>query len=424
MNIAILGFGVEGQSAYSYYHAKYPNAQFTIYDNNSEPKNPIPLGAQFVGGVKNFKDITADVAVKTPAIPPWNVEVSGEVTTITREFLKKCPAPVIGVTGTKGKGTTSSLIKSILDAAGKKTWLVGNIGIGALDVLNQVSPNDIVIYELSSFQLWDIDVSPHVAVVLGIEPEHLDVHKDFDDYVTAKSHIAEYQNASDIVIYNHTNTHSVQIAQKSAGAHIPYLHELGAYMMDDYFFFDKQKLCKTDVLQIPGNHNKENACAAIAAAWPWVKDASLIQKGLASFEGLPFHIELIRESDGIKYYNDSFSTAPAATHVALQSMSCPVVLIAGGYDRGYNYEEMAKVIKDQQNIKKTLLIGQTGPRIAEFLPQESYEIIDDFQDTIRRAQEIAIEGDAILLSPGFASFDMFPNFTARGQVFNELVEKL
>src|SRR5207253_581260 len=150
-----------------YYHAKYPDATFVIYDNKQEPKNAVPDGVEFVGGVVDFKGITADLAIKTPAIPPWNVEVSGEVTTMTREFLKQCPAPVIGVTGTKGKGTTSSLIKSILDAAGKKTWLVGNIGVGAFDVLEQIKSDDVVIYEMSSFQLWTLDVSPQVAVVLG-----------------------------------------------------------------------------------------------------------------------------------------------------------------------------------------------------------------------------------------------------------------
>ena len=198
MNIAILGYGVEGESAYRYYRAKYPDAIFTAYDNKPEPKNPLPSDVRFVGNREDFKGITADIAIKTPPIAPWNVGVTGTVTSITREFIKNCPAPIIGVTGTKGKGTTASLIRSILDAAGKKTWLVGNIGIGALDVLDQIQSEDIVVYELSSFQLWDCDVSPHVAVVLGIEPEHLDVHRDFDDYVRAKANIGRHQSNKDI----------------------------------------------------------------------------------------------------------------------------------------------------------------------------------------------------------------------------------
>ncbi len=424
MNIAILGYGVEGESVYNYYHKKYPDAFFTIYDNNEQTKNPLPDGVKFVGGIKDFKGIKTDIAIKTPAIPPWNVEVTGEVTSVTREFLKNCPAPVIGVTGTKGKGTTASLIKSILDTAGKKTWLVGNIGVGAFDVLDQVSPNDIVVYELSSFQLWDSDVSPYVAVVLGIEPEHLDVHKDFDDYINAKSNITKHQQPTDVAIYKYTNEYSAAIAAASPGKRIPYLYEAGSYIKDGYFYFGDQKICATDVMRIPGDHNKENACAAIAAAWQWVQDPAIIEKGLSEFEGLPFHIELIRELDGVKYYNDSFSTAPAATRVALKAIPDPTLLIAGGYDRGYNYKEMADVILEQQNVKKVLLIGQTGPKIAEYLPKELYEIKDDFHDTVNRARELAEGGDAVLLSPGFASFGMFPNFTVRGQQFTELVEQL
>ncbi len=424
MNITILGYGVEGESVYTYYRNKYPDAHFVAYDNNEQPKNPLPPGVDFIGGVKDFKGIDADIAIKTPAIPPWNVEVTGRVTTMTREFLKNCPAPVIGVTGTKGKGTTASLIKSILDAAGKKTWLVGNIGVGAFDVLDKISPDDIVVYELSSFQLWDSDVSPHIAVVLGIEPEHLDVHKDFDDYINAKSNIARYQQSTDVVIYKYTNEYSAEIAAASPGRRIPYLHETGSYTKDGYFYFGDQKICAADVMRIPGDHNKENACAAIAAVWEWVQSPAIIEKGLSEFEGLPFHIELIRELNGVKYYNDSFSTAPAATQVALKAIPDTTLLIAGGYDRGYNYKEMADVILGQHNIKKVLLIGQTGPKIAEYLPRELYEIKDDFQDTVNRARELAGEGDAVLLSPGFASFGMFPNFTVRGQQFTELVEQL
>lgn len=425
MNIAILGYGVEGESVYRYYHDKYPDAEFTAYDNNDQPKNPLPDGMKFVGGVKDFKGITADIAVKTPAIPPWNVEVTGEVTTMTREFLKNCPAPVIGVTGTKGKGTTSSLIKSILDAAGKKTWLVGNIGVGAFDVLNQIQPDDVVVYELSSFQLWDTDVSPHIAVVLGIEPEHLDVHKDFDDYIQAKGHIAAFQTASDVVIYKSTNEYSVAIAEKSTGRKIPYLQESGVYIEDGYFYFGEQQLCSTTVMRILGDHNKENACAAIAAAWQWVRDGAVIAKGLSMFEGLPYRLQLIRELDGVTYYNDSYSTAPAAIEVATAALADrPVILIAGGYDRGREYDELSAYISNQPHIKKVILMGQTASKIARRLNEGSYEIVTSLKEAVAKAHELADSGESVLFSPGCASFDMFANFTVRGQQFTELVEEL
>ncbi|MDB5183560.1 MAG: UDP-N-acetylmuramoylalanine--D-glutamate ligase [Candidatus Saccharibacteria bacterium] len=424
MNIAILGYGVEGESVYNYYHAKYPDATFTAYDNKLEPKNELPDGVKFVGGVTDFKGITADLAFKTPPIAPWDVEVTGKVTSVTREFLKNCPAPVIGVTGTKGKGTTSSMITSILNAAGKKTWLVGNIGVSAFDVLPQISADDIVVYELSSFQLWDADVSPHIAVVLGIEPEHLDVHKDFNDYVQAKSNIAKHQHEDDEVIYKEGNEWSEEIAQMSPGEAVPYLLNKGAFVSEGYFYYQRHKLCPTSVLQIPGQHNIENACAAIAATWSWVQDPEVIARGLHDFKGLSYRIELVRELDGVSYYNDSYSTASAATNVALSALDRPTVLIAGGYDRGYGYEEMANVIKTHQNILKVLLIGETGSKIAEHLDKGIFELSGSLDDTTKRAHDLARAGSVVLLSPGFASFDMFTNFTERGRQFTEVVNAL
>jgi UDP-N-acetylmuramoylalanine--D-glutamate ligase len=424
MNIAILGYGVEGESVYKYYHAKYPDATFTAYDNKPEPKNQLPDGVRFVGGVADFKGIVADIAIKTPAIAPWNVEVTGKVTTMTREFLKQCPAPVIGVTGTKGKGTTASMIQSILDAAGEKTWLVGNIGVGAFDVLSEIAPDDIVIYELSSFQLWDADVSPHIAVVLDIEPEHLDVHKDFNDYVQAKANIVKHQHADDKVIYKEGNEWSEEIAQMSPAETVPYLLNKGSFVSEGYFYYKAQKLCPISVLHVPGQHNVENACAAIAAVWDWVQDPEIIAKGLAMFKGLPYRVQLIREIDGVNYYNDSYSSASAATDVALSAINRPTVLIAGGYDRGYGYEEMATLIKAHQNIVKVLLIGQTGPKVAEHLNHNLFELTGNLDETIARARQLAPVGGAVLLSPGFASFDMFSNFTERGKQFTDAVNAL
>ncbi|MFZ2544776.1 MAG: UDP-N-acetylmuramoyl-L-alanine--D-glutamate ligase [Candidatus Saccharimonadales bacterium] len=424
MKIAILGYGIEGESVYNYYRTKYPEAQFTAYDNNEQPKIQLPIGVEFVGGVKDFKGIDADIAIKTPAIAPWNVDVTGEVTTMTREFLKQCPAPVIGVTGTKGKGTTASLIESILDAGGIKTWLVGNIGIGAFDVLDKISPDDVVVYELSSFQLWDLDVSPHVAVVLGVEPEHLDVHKDIDDYVNAKGHIAEFQKTDDVVVYKYGNEYSSAIASKSSGQSIPYLNESGAHIKSDYFYFGDRQLCKTDVINVIGDHNKENACAAIAASWQWVQDPEVIAEGLSNFDGLPYRINHIRDLDGVSYYNDSYSSAPPATVVALKSLQQPTILIAGGYDRELDYNNLGKFIDGWKFSKKTLLIGQTASKISDGLTEGKYEILGTLEKAVERAHELAVDGDVVLLSPGCASFDMFPNFTARGQRFTELVEQL
>lgn len=427
MNIAILGYGVEGESVYNYYHAKYPDATFTAYDNKPEPKNPLPDGVRFVGNVRDFKGITTDLAIKTPAIPPWDVEVSGEVTTMTREFLKNCPAPVIGVTGSKGKGTTASLIKSILDAAGKKTWLVGNIGLGAFDVLDQIQPNDIVVYELSSFQLWDADVSPHVAVVLFIEQEHLDVHKDMEDYVAAKGNIAKYQHADDIVIYKSDNEYSRQIGELSHGTRIAYTNETSAHIKDEAFYYGEQRICPADIMKIKGIHNQNNACAAIDAAWLYTQDSAAIEQGLSSFMGLPHRLQFIREVNGVKYYDDSIATTPSSAIAALNAFDGQKVIILGGSSKGSDFSDLAHELA--YGGVKAILIGEEASKIAAACDDEGfkdYEIMEKPTITtlVARATELAEGSATVLLSPAAASFGMFKNYADRGDQFSQAVRNL
>lgn len=429
MKIAILGYGVEGASVYDYYHTQFPDARFVIYDNKQEPKNKLPPGVEFVGGVKDFKGITADLAVKTPAIAPWLVGVTGEVTTMTREFMKRCPAPIIGVTGSKGKGTTASLIKSILDAAGKKTWLVGNIGVGAFDVLDQIATDDIVVYELSSFQLWDADVSPHIAVVLGIEPEHLDVHRDMDDYVSAKANIARHQTANDIVIYNASNEYAASIATQSAAQKIAYPHDQYAHIQGQSFYYGEQELCPINTVKIPGAHNLENACAAIAAVWPWVQDGVVIAQGLGAFTGLPHRLKFVRETNGISYYDDSIGTTPGSAIAALHAFAEPKVMILGGSDKGSTYEHLAAEMA-KSNVRHTFLIGSEAPKIQAAIEATG---VSDFTnlgtlvtmgEVVGAAQAAAKPGDVVILSPACASFDMFRNYADRGDQFIAAVNDL
>lgn len=429
MKIAILGYGVEGESVYKYYHKKYPEAEFVAYDNNREPKNALPEGVAFVGGVQDFKGISADIAVKTPAIAPWLVDVTGELTTMTREFMKVCPAPVIGVTGTKGKGTTSSLIASILNAAGKKTWLVGNIGVGAFDILEQIKPEDIVVYELSSFQLWDLDVSPHVAVVLGIEPEHLDVHEDFDDYIGAKANIAKHQSVDDHVIFFHRNTYAESIANVSNGVKTGYPRDVGAHVHDGDFYYGDQKLCPVSTLQLPGVHNQENACAAIEACWFWVQDKDMIAKGLGDFSGLPHRLKFVREVDGVSYYDDSIATTPGSAIAALAAFEQPKVIILGGSYKGATYDDLADAIA-RSSVRKVVLIGEEAPKIEASLVSRGFSEYDNLgasvtmADIVARARSFAQDGDVVILSPSCASFDMFKSYSDRGDQFIAAVQSL
>ena len=429
MNIALLGYGVEGESAYKYYRAKYPDAVIVAYDQHAEPKNTLPADVKFVGGVSDFKGIDADLAVKTPPIAPWNVEVTGEVTTITREFIKQCPAPVVGVTGTKGKGTTSSLIKSILDAAGKKTWLVGNIGVGALDVLDQISSEDIVVYELSSFQLWDLDVSPHIAVVLGIEPEHLDVHKDFEDYLGAKANIAVHQSRDDVVIYKADNQYAEDIARQATSTMIAYPHQDGAHVAEGKFYYGDQVLCSVDVLKLPGAHNQDNTCAAIEAVWPWVQDGETIARGLAAFTGLPHRLKLVRELDGVKYYDDSIATTPGSAIAALAAFEQPKVIILGGSYKGATYDELAAKVAES-DVRQVILIGSEASNIEAAMKSKGVThyknlgLTVTMTDIVNEAKAAAQSGDVIVLSPSCASFDMFKSYADRGEQFIRAVEAL
>ena len=429
MKIALLGYGVEGESAYKYYSRTQPGAQFVIYDNAESPKYEVPDGTEFIGSVNDFHNIDADIVIKTPAIPPENVSSRGKVTSVTREFFEKCPAPIIGVTGTKGKGTTCTLIKEMLSAANIDVHLVGNIGSPALDILADLNENSIVVYEMSSFQLWDIDKSPETAVVLLVEPDHLNVHSGMKDYVDSKSNIAKYQKPSDNIIYHPTNPNSLQIVQLSLGHKQRYFTPEGAYIKAQQIIIADQVVCSTDEVGLLGVHNLENVCAAVTAAWHYTHDISAMAKAISGFEGLPHHTERVRELSGVTFYDDSFSSSPAATVAAIRSFEQPEIVIVGGSERNANFADLVKVITKQKNIKKVILIGETAPSISKLLEgvgETRFEVdqTKDFAQIVSKAREFAEPGDVVLLSPGCPSFDMFDNFYQRGDKFKEFVAKL
>lgn len=427
MKIALLGFGKEGRAALTYWRAKEPDAQFVIYDEKELAESP--ADAEVVIGPIEALMIEADLVVRcSPPIAPYRIKTTAPVTSPTNEFFAQCSAPIIGVTGTKGKGTTCSFIVSMLRAAGKTVHLVGNIGVPSLEVLPQIKADDIVVFELSSFQLWDIHYSPQVAVVLGIEPDHLDVHQNYDEYVEAKHQIVVHQTPGDIAYVHPTN---VDAWRAVAGAPIikKFAHPDSVYIESNTFRTQAGPICSTDNVIIPGVHNLENACAAIAATLHFTQDYAAIAQGLKDFKGLPHHIEFVREKDGVHFYDDSFSSAPSAAIVALQAFQEPIVAILGGYDKQADYSRLAASIANNQHVKKILLIGQTRQAIAAALQKQDftqYELLDttDFKTIIRRAAERAAPQGIVLLSPACASFDMFKNFYERGDQFKHIVNEL
>lgn len=414
MRVAIAGYGVEGRASYKYWQSL--GDELTIVDERDKIDD-LPSGAATILGMGAFDNLKGfDMVIRTASLRPNRIYTDGRKWSSTREFFDKCPAPIIGVTGTKGKGTTCSLIANILRAAGKTVHLVGNIGVPALEVLPAVKPTDIVVFELSSFQLWDLDVSPHTAVVLPIEPDHLDVHMSFEEYVAAKTHIARHQTMLDEIIYYEHNQYSKQIADMSiAPIRRKYPFDIGSL---------------ANSLRIPGEHNIENASAAIAAAASYVSDIAKIKQGLAAFDGLPHRLKFVREVEGVRYFDDSYSSAPSATIAAMRSFTQPQIILLGGYDKGIEYDDLARELA-ASSVKKAFVYGQTRHKIeaafvAENISSDKYVVVDsqDFDEIVTLAVREASSGDVVVLSPACASFDMFDNFTRRGEAFIRIVEAL
>ena len=432
MKIAIAGYGQEGKSSYKYWSAD-PKNELTVFDENKIEQME-PDGVFAIIGSDAFSQLNGyDLVIRTAGLAPSKIVTDGKIWSATNEFFAKCLAPIIGVTGTKGKGTTASLIASIFEAAGKKVWLLGNIGTPSLDALGEIKADDIVVYELSSFQLWDLESSPHVAVVLLIEPDHLNVHTDFGDYVDAKSNIRRFQKSGDLCVFNPANELSLQIANVSSeGKAVRYAvpDDGGVYVKEDAFYENEHKICSIDALQLIGNHNVENACAALTVARFYKLTDTDIESGLRKFQGLPHRIEFIREIDGVKYYNDSFSSAPSATIAAIKSFEQPEILILGGIDKGADFSELADAIANQNNIKSVIIMGEIRHKLAETIKQVSPSLqvettdLTTLQPIIELAKSYARSGDVVVMSPGCASFDMFINFYDRGNQFRDIVNSL
>ncbi len=431
MKVAIAGYGIEGKANVEYWQRL--GAEIDILDEKELADTPD--GIHVVRGGDAFSNLSSyDMVVRTASLRPDKLASARKVWSATNEFFLQCPAPIIGVTGTKGKGTTASLITSILRAAGKTVHLVGNIGVAALEVLPQIEPDDVVVFEMSSFQLWDIEKSPQTAVVLMIEPDHMDVHASLEEYVTAKSRIAAFQTANDTVVYHPNNQLSLRAASAGAGRKVRYMtsEDGGVYEESNNFCVQGKQICGLESLQVPGRHNVENACAAITAVLAYNPQLSFgaIDTGLKNFTGLPHRLKLIREVDGVRYYDDNYSSAPGAAVAAMRSFTEREVMIMGGYDKKIDFTELAGAIALQPNIGRIVLIGQTRHAIATALDaagkSDVYEMSDEttLGPIVERAKELAGQGDVVVMSPACASFDMFKNFSDRGDQFISVVEAL
>ncbi len=420
MKVRILGYGKEGKSAEQYFSKHHHQVQ--IFDNFTPDE------------IRNKDFSSFDLVLRSPSLRP-----SSGWSSVTKYFFEHCPCPIIGVTGTKGKGTTCSMVDAILKALGYQTWLVGNIGTPAIDILDQLldpqdqkdqaSQNHVVIYELSSFQLWDLDRSPHIAAVLRIEPDHLNIHGSFTDYTEAKSNIVRWQKPDDSCIYYAPNPDSTKIALLSPGHHIPYPVESPNRCLESAL----------NALQIPGDHNRENAQAALltVAAFLNLPLGELLEKyrqpittALANFRGLPHRIEFLRLLRNVLYYDDTFSTTPPALKVALAAFpQYPLIPIIGGRDKTDNADlpEIAALILETPNLQKAILIGESGHALAKILPPDKFIVSESLKDAVLTAQNLGeqLSTEAVvIMSPTAASFDMFKNEFDRGEQYQTIVHNL
>lgn len=420
--VALAGFGVEGLSAYQYF--KRQGVDITIFDDKAQPNASVPEGAPFIHGA-NWSEqlIDFDIVVRSPALHPQKIKTNGVITSVTKEFFRHCPAQIIGVTGSKGKGTVSSLIYNMLQNAGINTHLAGNIGVPALDILPEVRPDDVVVLELSSFQLWDLKQSPHIAVVLMMEPDHLDVHSDMQEYMQAKANIANWQATEDITIYLPSNEQTKKVALVGEGKKIPYTQEPGAHIAGGRFVMQHQAICRVDELGLSGKHNAENACAAITAAWQCTQDTKAIAKALREFKGLPHRLQFVREVGGVQYFDDSIATTPTSAIAAIQAFEQSKIVILGGSDKGADFTGLAKEVASN-DVRAVLLVGEMRHMLHSSLEAAGYkgEILEfDQQRTMQQIVEAAAKraqpGSVVLLSPACASYDMFKGYKDRGEQF-------
>lgn len=426
MKIAIAGYGVEGKANYSYW-SQDPSNELTIVDE-SETLTDLPEGVATILGPDAFQQLDGfDMVIRTAGLSPYKIKTDGKVWSGTNEFMAKCPAPVIGVTGSKGKGTTSSFIAEILKAAGRKVWLVGNIGMASLDVLSEISPDDIVVYEMSSFQLWDCEFSPHTAVVLFIEQEHLDVHRDMEDYVTAKAQIVAHQTEQDVVIYAADNQYARRIGEGSAGVKIGFPSQSTAHIKDGFFWNGEQKLCSTDAVKVVGEHNLSNALAAINAVWEYTQSPEAIAQGLG-FKGLPHRLAYVATVSEISYYDDSIATTPTSAVAAVHAFpDHHKVLILGGSSKGSDFSSLPGLLAPHD--VDVLLVGKEGERIREVFEAAQFDRFtvasaQNMREIVHQATALARPGSVVLLSPSAASFDMFKNYADRGDQFIAAVQAL
>ena len=447
--VAIIGLGVSNLPLLKYFHDL--RAKVTFFDNRGIeeiPKNIMDqiteYNFEFSFGKDSLSKLNQfDLILRSPSCMPNQPALEQEeqrgaiVTSEIELLLKMIPCKVIGVTGSDGKTTTTTLIYEILKQAGYHCYLGGNIGTPLFTKLKEMKPEDIVVLELSSFQLMHMEESPDIAVVTNVTPNHLNVHKSYEEYIGAKKNIFLNQTEKGIVVLNYDNEITKEFAKEANGKVVFFSSSQkleDGIILDDTVIKEcedklRKHLVSVNKVKLRGKHNYENICAAIAATKTLV-DSEQMLEAITDFNGVEHRLELVREINGVKWYNDSIGTSPTRTIAGLNAFAEEIILIAGGYDKHLDYQPMAKPVVGK--VKGLVLVGQTADKIFQAVKEELEEqqkelaiyMCEDLEQTVQMANKIAKEGQIVLFSPASASFDMFKNFAQRGDKFKELVNQL
>ena len=429
--IAIIGIGVSNKPLLNYF--KDIDCEVSIFNDSeididlSNYNYKVYTGSDCLDNLVGF-----DIIFRSPSCLPNKKEILAEkergcyVTSEIEEVIKLSPSKIIGVTGSDGKTTTTTLIDLVLRENGYRTFLGGNIGTPLFTKIKDMKEEDIVVLELSSFQLMNMEVSPDISLITNITPNHLDKHTDFDEYVEAKKCI--YQNCDGILVLNNDNEVTSKIESSREIRYFSRYNKTNAfYVLDGSIYFSGEKVFDTSKLNIRGVHNHENICACMSAIYDLV-DVDKSFEAIAKFSGVEHRLEFVREINGVKWYNDSVSSSPTRTIAGLNSYDEEIVLIAGGYDKNLDYTPIGKPILDK--VKVLILFGNTKQKIYDAVmglrDKENIEIYlcDTLAEVVNKAYEVSKVGQVVLFSPASASFDMFKNFADRGLQYKDLVNKL
>lgn len=435
--VSVIGIGISNRPLIKY--LVEAGAEVTAYDKKEElgkiADEMAELGVKTVLGESYLDRLEGEIIFKTPGLRfdhPSLIKARESGAFVTSEmemFFEICPCKIIAVTGSDGKTTTTTLIYEILKKSGYTVWLGGNIGKPLLCDAQNMKPSDIVVLELSSFQLHTMKKSPDIAVITNITPNHLDMHKSYEEYIDAKKNIMLYQTADNKLVVNASNEVTAKIGKAAKGKFVDFSSEKEAYicLKNGEIVRNGEPVLKISDIKIPGMHNVQNFMAAIGAVEGIASDDAIVEVA-KTFNGVEHRIEFIRNLDGVKYYNSSIDSSPNRTINTLKVFDKKVILIAGGKDKGIPYDDLGPSLAEK--VKILILIGKTSDKIEEALYKYSKDSdvkvvrCRTYPEVVNTAHSLAKDGDVVILSPASTSFDMFTNFEERGNLFKKLVNEL